>query len=75
VGIQIVEDDMNLAALMLGDNTVHEIEKLEAPAPFVLAAHHLASGNVKSGRKRRHAMPDVIDATCPSAPGRLAFSA
>jgi hypothetical protein len=36
---------MNLAALMLGDNTVHEVEKLDAPAPRALAARHPASGN------------------------------
>ena len=60
VSIQIVEDDMNLAALMLGDDTVHEVEKLDAPAPLALAARDLASGDVESGKKRRHAVPDVI---------------
>ena len=45
---------------MLGDDTVHEVEKLDAPAPLVLAARHLASGDVESGEKRRHAVPDVI---------------
>src|ERR1700690_4680987 len=50
VGIQIVEGEMNLVALMLGDDTVHEVEKLDAPAPLVLAARPLPRGDVESGK-------------------------
>ena len=48
------------ASGMLGDDAVHEVEKLDAPAPLVLAARHLAGGDVEGGEQRRRAVPLVI---------------
>jgi hypothetical protein len=53
VCIEIVEDDVNFAPLMLSDDPVHEVEKFDAPSPLVLAAGHLACGDVEGGEQGR----------------------
>src|ERR1700733_1607931 len=42
VGGQIVENDMDLLALMLLDHAVHEVEELQPSAALVMPARHLS---------------------------------
>src|SRR4029077_3347679 len=37
MGVQVVQDDMNLPAWMIDDDAVHEMQELNAPAPPVMA--------------------------------------
>ena len=48
VRIQIVENDVNLAAPVVRDHVVHEIEKLSPPAPIVVSRPYLAGGHIQS---------------------------
>ena len=41
MGVQVVENDMNLAAGIGGDDTVHEIQELDAPTAPVMAGFDL----------------------------------
>src|SRR5208337_1066754 len=61
VCIEIVQDDMNFFVLAVGGNDcVHEIQKLPASAPFVMAPLNQTSGSFKSREQSRCAMPFVF---------------
>jgi hypothetical protein len=49
VGIEIVQNHMDLAAGMFGRQAVHEIEELDTPAALIMAGLDQASGNVEGG--------------------------
>jgi len=53
VGIEIVQNYMDLAAGMFGNQTVHEIEELDAPAALIMADLDQASGHIERGEKGR----------------------
>jgi hypothetical protein len=49
VGREIVDDDVDLFAQSGGDDLVHEIEELDAPAAPAVAGRDLAGGNLEGG--------------------------
>src|SRR5215510_9016484 len=53
VGIEIVQDHMDLAAGMFGNQAVHEIEELDATAALIMAGFDQASGNIEGGEQGR----------------------
>src|SRR5438128_1374264 len=57
LGVEIVEDHVDLALAMGGDGLVHEIEEFDAPTPLVVARHDLATGDVEGGEQGRGAVP------------------
>ncbi len=52
MSIEIVENDVEFAAGVFGDDTVHEIEEFDTAAALVLSPGHLASCDVQ-GREWR----------------------
>ena len=59
VRVQIVEDDMDVAVGVVGDNAVHEVKKFDAPTAAVVARPDHPGGDVKSGKQHRRAVPLV----------------
>ena len=57
---QIVEDDVDFLARMVGDDAGHEVEEFHAPAPLVVAGRHSAGGHVEGGKQRRGAVALVV---------------
>jgi hypothetical protein len=57
---EIVENDMDLAVRIDGDDFVQEVEELNTPASFVMAADGCAAGKIKGGEERRRPVPFVI---------------
>jgi hypothetical protein len=53
VGIEIVQNYMDLAAGLFGNHAVHEIEELDAPAALIMAGLDQASGNIERGEQGR----------------------
>jgi hypothetical protein len=51
VSIEIVQDHMDLAASMIGNQAVHEIEELDTPAALIMAGLDQASGNIERGEQ------------------------
>src|SRR4051812_26196420 len=60
VGLEVVEDDMNLAPAMARHDAVHEIEELDAAPALVVARCNLAIGDVEGGEQGRGAVPHVV---------------
>ena len=60
VGGEIVEDNMNFAPRIGGDDLVHEIEELDAPAFLVVTADNRAARKIERGEQRRRPVPFVI---------------
>ena len=52
VGGEIVEDDMDFAFRIGGDNRVHEVEEFDAPASLVVTGEDFAAGHVERGEQR-----------------------
>ncbi|MDA9823667.1 hypothetical protein N9C56_14430 [Paracoccaceae bacterium] len=63
MGVEIVKNDMDVAALIGLDDVFHEVESLDAPTAFVLAARDHARGNIKGGKQGRRAVALVSRAT------------
>src|SRR5215831_1272573 len=53
VGIEIVQNHMDLAAVMFGNQAVHEIQELDAPAALIMTGLDQASGNIEGGEQGR----------------------
>ena len=51
---------MDFPIRMSGDDLVHEVEKLDAPPPFVVVADDLVAAKVESCEQRGRSMPLVI---------------
>ena len=49
VGIEIVQNHMDLPAGMIGNQAVHEIQELDATAALIMAGLDQASGNIEGG--------------------------
>jgi hypothetical protein len=56
MGVQIVEDDVQLAVRLLGDKTVHEVQKLDPSAAPVLVGFDQPGGNIQRRKQRRRAV-------------------
>ena len=71
VGVEVVEDDMDGAVLMSGDDVVHEIKEFDAPPTRLMGGDHLAGGHLEGGEQRRGAVALVIMAmTAQRSAGR-----
>src|SRR5712671_2278902 len=60
MGVQVVQDDVHLPARVFGDDAVHEVQELEAPAAPVMAGFDQAGGHLQSGEQGRRAMTFVL---------------
>src|SRR5664279_3260395 len=45
---------------MSGDDMVHEVQKLDAPSPFVVLADDCPAGEIECREERRRSMPFVV---------------
>jgi hypothetical protein len=59
VGIEIVQNHMDLPAGMIGNQAVHEIQELDATAALIMAGLDQASGNIEGGEQGRGAVTFV----------------
>jgi hypothetical protein len=50
VGGEIIEDDLDFAFRIGGDNGVHEVEEFDAPASLVVTGDDFAAGHVERGK-------------------------
>jgi len=48
VGIEVVQDHMQLAVWMLGYHLVHEVQKLSSSTAGIVAGFHLTGGHIQS---------------------------
>jgi len=60
MGVEIIMNDMDFAALIGLDDTVQEVEELDAPTVFVLVARDHARGNIKGGKQSRRALAFAV---------------
>jgi len=60
MGGEIIEDDMDFTRWMSGDDMVHEVQKLDAPSPFVVLADDCPAGEIECREERRRSMPFVV---------------
>ena len=60
VGVQIVQDDVQLAIGIVGDEAVHKMQKFDPPAAAVVTALDQSGGDLKGGEQRRGAVAFVI---------------
>src|SRR5262249_32964273 len=60
VGVEIVENDMDLPLWMLGHDLVHEVEDADAPAAAVVFGVVFAAGTVERRDQGGGAMPLVV---------------
>src|SRR3954464_12892946 len=49
VGVEVVEHDMDVAARVIGDDLVHEVEELDPASTPIVPGPNLARGDVKGG--------------------------
>ena len=49
VGTEVIEHDVDGRVRPSGDDAVHEVEELDAPAAFLVRRHHLAGGHLEGG--------------------------
>src|SRR5215831_10363025 len=76
VGVQIVQDHMNLPSRMLADELVHEVEKLSTASTRIVAGLNLSGGNIQRCKQSGRSMPLVImtESTQRPASGNLQVS-
>src|SRR3954454_2796742 len=60
VGVEVVEHDMDVAARVIGDDLVHEVEELDPASTPIVPGPNLARGDVKGGKERGGAVPGVV---------------
>jgi hypothetical protein len=53
MGVQVVEDQVNLPRGVVGDHLVHELEKPSTPSPLVMPSSDLAGCDIERGKERR----------------------
>jgi hypothetical protein len=51
VGVEVVQDDVNFPVRMLGDDAVHKVRELDAPAAAVVAGFDQAGGHLERGEQ------------------------
>jgi hypothetical protein len=64
VGVQVVQNNVDLLAWVVGDKAIHIIEEFPAPAARIVPCLDLSSGNVQRGEKRGCAVP-LVAVTVP----------
>src|SRR5215475_11919823 len=71
MGVEIIEDGVQLAIWEGGNHAVHEAEELDTPPALGMLGNDLSGGDVERGKQRRGAVPLVIMAlTGQGAPVR-----
>ena len=60
MGVQVVQDDVNLPAWMIDDDAVHEMQELDAPAAPVMAGFDEAGDHIQSREQGCGAMTFVL---------------
>ena len=56
MGVQVVEDDVNLSTAIFGNHFVHEIKKLAPSTPGVMPSGYLTRGYIQRREQRGGAM-------------------
>jgi hypothetical protein len=57
---QVVEDDVDLSAVMGGDHLIHELEKFLSATASETSTHDFAGGGVQRREEVRSPMTDVV---------------
>src|SRR5882757_6245527 len=60
MSVEIVEDDMDLAVPMFGDDPVHEVEELEPAPPFIMPSRDFAARHVEGRKQRGGSVPLIL---------------
>ena len=60
MGVQVVQDDMHFPAGMLGDDAVHEVQKLDPPAAPVMSGFDQTGGDLQGREQGGRAMAFVL---------------
>src|SRR5258706_15324749 len=60
MGVKIVENDMDFAAGMCGEDAVHEVEELDPAPPFVMPPRYCAGRHIEGREQRGGPVPFVI---------------
>jgi len=68
VGIEIIQDDMKLAAGKSGNDAVHEAKELDAAAAFRVRRDDFSGGDFDRGKQRSRAVPRVVMALAGQSP-------
>ena len=53
MGVQIVQDDVPFALWVVGDEAVHEVKELDAPAAPIMAGLGQTGGHIERGEQGR----------------------
>ena len=59
VGVEIVEDDVDLLLRVVGNQIIHEVQELTPPAAFVVPSFDLPRGHFERRKERRGTMSFV----------------
>ena len=59
VSVQVIQDDVDLAAFVDGRDVVHEVEKLATPSAPIVSGDDESGSHFQRGEKRRRAVPPV----------------
>ena len=60
VGVKVVEDDVKLSVRKSCDDTVHEVEELDAATAFRMRRHDLSGGDFERRKQRCRTVPLVV---------------
>src|SRR6516225_7343438 len=60
VGVEIIQDDVQLAIREGGNDALHEAEELDTAAPLRMRGDNLPGGDLKRSKQGRGAVPLVI---------------
>ena len=60
VGIEIVQNNMNLFLGVVGDNVIHEVEELAAPAPRVMARLNQSRRHLEGSKESAGSMSHIF---------------
>lgn len=59
VGVEVIQNDVNLFVGMLRDHVIHEVEEFSSPSPRVMSDLYLADRYLKSSKECTRAVPLV----------------
>src|SRR5262245_37768147 len=68
VGAEVVENDVEVVAGIGGEDAVHKVEELEAPAALFVRDDDLTSGDLEGGEQGRGAVAFVVVAVAAQRP-------
>ena len=68
VGIEVVENDVDIRVRVSSNDAVHKVEKFDTSAAIFVSGHHLPSGHFEGGKQGRGAIALVVMATAGQRP-------